>query len=56
LHYIVVKGKLEKEEANKFINNLNTLGVNLDKVTDKIFDELEKILSPKENTSQPKTY
>lgn len=54
LHYILVKGKLRKDEAEKFTKNLNNLGVNVDVLKDKILGELDKILNKKENTSQPK--
>jgi len=56
LHYILMKGNLRKDESDKFLSQLNKLGVNVDGLAEKLMNELEKILKPQGgNTSQPKT-
>jgi len=44
LHYVVIKGKMKKDEADKFVSQLSGLGINVEKVKDQLLDQLGDLL------------
>lgn len=52
LHYIFLKGNMKKDEADKFLKNLNKFGLNINGVKDKLFDGIDKLLDKKNGSRQ----
>lgn len=52
IHYVFLKGNMKQAEADKFISNLNKAGIGIDKIKDKIFDGIDKLLEKKEKSKQ----
>jgi len=50
LHYIFLKGNMKKDEADKFLKQINKAGLNIDKMKDKIFDGIDKLLEKKDGS------
>jgi len=44
LHYVVIKGKMKKDEADRFVKQLSGLGINVENVKDQLLDQIGDLL------------
>lgn len=52
LHYIFLKGNMKKDEAEKFLKNINKAGLNIDKAKDRLFEGIDKLLEKRNGSRQ----